>query len=364
MIKPLRLAMVGVGDVAQRDYLPELGRISGHATLAAVVGRTPTRAIEVGRSHGVPWFTDVDDMFSSIDIDCILNLTPIPTHYEVSLSALQAGKHVYSEKPITTSLEEAHHLRQLARDKGLVIVPAPSVMLFPQIAEAKRLIHEGAVGEVTGARSVMSAGPPPWDGYMSDPSPYFAEGAGPLVDIGVYGLHAITGLLGPAQRVIALSSKTRTSFVVEEGPAAGTVVAVDEDDQWTTCLRIGAGVLASVEADFTSVGGSAPELEIMGTDRAIEVSLLDGASPLHLTDSKGERSQITISGARRGGGPDHLLGVEHLVRCVIENRQPDVSIEHAIHCLEILHASRESATTGRAVDLDPGAWPRPQEENQ
>ena len=362
MSEPVRIALVGVGDVAQRDYLPELGRISDLVTLAAVAGGTPTRAMEVGRSHRVPWFTDVDDMFSEVEIDCVLNLTPIPAHYEVSRKALTAGKHVYSEKPIAGSVQEAVQLRSMAQELSLVFVAAPSVMLFPQLVEAGRLIQAGALGIVTSARSVLSAGVPPWEGYMSDPSPYFAEGAGPLVDLGIYGIHAITGLLGPARRVSAISSRTRSSFMVHDGPVAGTAVPVEEDDQWVASMHIDPAVLATVEADFSSAGSRAPQLEIVGTDGAIGVNLLDVSAPLSLTDADGNQREAPIPISGRRAGPDHLLGVEHLVRCVLEQSRPVLSIEHAIHCLEILEASSESAASGRAVDISVNIWHDHEEE--
>ena len=93
----VKLALLGCGDVAQRDYLPEMHRLAGRAELVAVCGRTPERVRQVADQYDIPArYDDYSTMLAESDAEAVINLTPIQTHTETTLAALVAGKHVYS----------------------------------------------------------------------------------------------------------------------------------------------------------------------------------------------------------------------------------------------------------------------------
>jgi predicted dehydrogenase len=156
----------------------------------------------VADQYGIPnRYTDYRQMLAASEAVAVVNLTPIQLHYETSMAVLAAGKHLYTEKPVAGSVAEAQQIKRLAEAQHLKLVCAPCVMLFPQVRYAKALLDAGEIGPVYSARGYGHMGVPPWSGYLSDPSPFFARGGGPAMDMGVYPLHTITGLLGPAQRV-------------------------------------------------------------------------------------------------------------------------------------------------------------------
>ncbi len=343
----LRLAVVGVGDVAQRDYLPELGRFSDLVEVVVACSRTASRARDVADRFGIPRHTaSVEEAVSDPGVDAIVNLTPIPAHVEVTLEALRAGKHVYTEKPLAGSLAEADRIANEAAAHGCTVVAAPCVLLFPQVVRARELLAARQLGEVHTARAHGLGGVPPWAGYTGDPAPFFARDAGPLVDMAVYPLHALTGLLGRARRVAAFSSRTRSSFTAGDG----TEVRVEADDNWHVLLELESGVLASVEANNCAGAALAPELELRGERAALGVSLLDVSAPLRVADADGERTEDVPHG-RATGGPDHALGIAHLAVCVAEGTDPEIGVPHARHVLEILDAARRSVAESRAVDI-------------
>src|SRR4051794_17097345 len=258
---PLRLAVVGVGDVAQRDYPREFGRLAGRAEITVVCGRGGERAADVAARFGVArWSDDYREVVTADDVDAVVNLTPIPAHREITLAALRAGRHVYSEKPLAGSAREAQELRDEAERQGVVLVSAPSLLLFPQLRRAREILASGELGPILAARAHAIAGPPPWAGYDSDPVPFFSSEGGPLVDMAVYPLHALTGLLGPATSVSALASRAREAFTVADGPYAGRRIPVESEDTWQLLLRVGT-CLASVEANFSTVPSPGPECE-------------------------------------------------------------------------------------------------------
>jgi len=222
-------------------------------------------------------------------------------------------------------------------------------MLFPQVVRTRELLDHGELGPVHSARGHGLGGVPPWEGYLSDPAPFFSADGGPLVDMAVYPLHALTGLLGPVRRVAALSRRTRESFVVEDGPLAETEVPVAVDDNWHLVLELESGTLASVEANNCAGAAVAPELELRGERGALGVTLLDVAAPVRVARDGEERAEVVPHG--RSGGPDHALGIAHLADCVASGRDPSIGIAPARHVLEILEAARRSVAERRVVDV-------------
>ena len=345
MTERARVAILGPGDVAQRDYLPEFHRIEDRAEIVAVCGRTGGRAREVAERYGAAWFTDQATMLREVAIDALLNLTPIQAHTATTAMALDAGVHVYSEKPLAGSVADGRDLERRAAERGLQLVAAPSVMLFPQVILARQLIVDGRIGDVHTVRGAVMGAVPPWPGFGSDPTPYFSPGGGPLVDLGVYPLHAITGLIGPARRVVAMSSRVGRGFIVPDGRAAGAHVDVAVDDTWVTMLDLGEGRIATVEANYSSHGTRAAELELMGTGGTIALSLLDVSAPIEVL-ADGEWTTLAVPATGRDQGPDHLLGVEHLLDLVAGAAAPALTPAHAIHVVEIVEAAERSARDG------------------
>lgn len=350
-VQAIKLAFLGVGDVAHRDYLPHLHRLQDRAHLVAVCGRTEGRARRTGEQYGVPWYTDYTQMLAESDADVIVNLTPIQLHSTTTLAALEAGKHVYTEKPVATTVRDAERIRSAARRGGLRIVCAPCVMVFPQIRIAHALIHEGAIGPIHAARGYGHGGVPPWHGFSSDPSPFFAAGGGPAMDMAVYPLHALTGLLGPAQRVTAMTAQVQRQFVVPDGPVAGKTVPIEVDDNWQIVIDFGDARLASVSANNVVQATRAPELELYGLKGTIALNLLDVGAPVEVLRTGHGWEQIPTPFGGRESGPDHLLGIAHLVDCIAHNREPLLSIDHALHVVEIIEAAALASETGQTQAL-------------
>lgn len=351
MTDRLRLGVIGAGDVATGDYLPEAHRLAERATIVAIASRDGDRAATVAERYGIAAScAGYQALLSRDDIDAVVNLTPAAVHTEVNRAVIESGRHLYSEKPFAGSVAEAVELTEASTRCDLALVCAPSVMVFPQVRRARALVDAGTIGPVRSATGQFLGGLPPWAGYESDPSPFFAAGSGPLVDIGVYPLHALTGLLGPVRRVAALSSRSRRSFVQLDGPAGGRTIPVDVDDVWHVALHFTSRAVATVRSDFATAGTtSAPDVELDGETGTIALQLIDMTAPLRVHDGNGWTEEH-FPGAR-ADGPDHILGVDELVDSVLQRRRTTLSAEHATHVIDILDAARRSAVEGVAVDV-------------
>ncbi len=348
-----RMALIGPGDVAQRDYLPEFQRIADRAQIVDVCGHGEARARDTAARFGARWHTDYRQMLAQTTADMVLNLTPIQLHAEVTLAAIAAGKHVFSEKPVAGSAVDAVKIARAADAAGVIVVAAPSVMLFPQVRHVCDLLAQDAIGPVHFARGRGWGGLPPWGGYSGDPAPFFARGGGPLRDMAVYPLHVLTGLLGPVLRVTALSARVQTAFTPGDGLRVGQRVPVEEPDLWSMVLDFGNSRIASLESNNAAHASRAPELELFGMRGTIAMSLIDVGAPVEIMKAEGDWSWRPSPHANggRAAGPDHLLGVIHLLDCLRDGAQPVLSLRAATHVLAVIDAAYESAREGRVAAI-------------
>lgn len=343
-----KLALIGPGDVALRDYLPEFHRIAERAEIVDVAGRTPERARATAERFGARWHTDYQRMLRETDAEAVLNLTPIQLHLEVTLAAIEAGKHVYTEKPVASTGADVRRIQAAAETHGRTVIAAPCVMRFPQVLHAKALLDAGEIGPVHLARGRGWGGVPPWGGYPSDPAPFFARGGGALRDMGVYPLHALTGLLGPVKQVMAMRAQVQEEFMPLDGPAAGKHIPMEEPDAWVILLDFGNNRLATLESNNAAQATKAPELELLGLRGTIGLSLINCGAPVDVMKAEGDWSFTpqTFPNSGRASGPDHLLGVEHLLDVLQHNAVPVLTLAHAAHVIDVIDAAVQSAENG------------------
>ncbi|MFM9106202.1 MAG: Gfo/Idh/MocA family protein, partial [Chloroflexota bacterium] len=207
----IRLGVLGCGDVAFRTYLPGLAALRGRAAVAACTDPVGERAAqfarEVGGVLGEPCavYPTLEEMLAAPGLDGVLNLSPAPFHYETTRKILAAGLNCYSEKPIAGSLEEARDLRDLAAERGVLLLCAPATMASSRFRWLKEQLAAGLIGRPTMiAAQQANMGPALWREYKGDPAVFYTAAVGPTLDTGVYPLHGMTGLLGPARSVSAV----------------------------------------------------------------------------------------------------------------------------------------------------------------
>ncbi|HLZ08600.1 MAG TPA: Gfo/Idh/MocA family oxidoreductase [Chloroflexota bacterium] len=362
---PLRAGILGTGTIATSStgYLVGLMHLKDEVLTVAAADPVVERARSVAAQYDIPEvYASLEEMLDRSDLDLVINLTPIPIHGSTSRKILEAGKHMVIEKPIATTMADANELVELARSKGLTYVVAPPNMLQANRAEAKRLVAAGSIGQPCFARVRSSHGGPAAGNWPLDPTWFYQTGSGPLFDMGVYGIHDITGILGPAKRVVAFSGITEKVRTVRGGPFVGKKIEVTEDDNTLLMLDFGNSAFAVVDGTFNVNAARGPQVEIFGRAGTINLgnSWQDPAVPaleiFKLDVAPGVDGWVTprgrgFEGADRSKYQRAIL-VKHLVECVAEKKHPILSAEHARHALEIMLKAIESARTGQAIDLE------------
>jgi predicted dehydrogenase len=368
MTVPLKVGILGSGMIATffYGYLPGMSQIVDKATVVAIGDPLVDRARKVAADHRIPEvYSTLDDMLERSAAELIVNLTPIPIHGETSLKALRAGKHVVTEKPIASTVAEADLLIETARSKGLTIVAAPPNALDPNRQEIRRLVRAGAIGKPCFARVRSSHGGPASGAWPNDPTWFYQEGSGPLLDMGVYGIHDITAILGPAKRVIAFSGITEPIRQVRGGPYKGKTIDVTTDDNTLLMLDFGDSTFAVIDGTFNVNAAKSPGIEIFGREGTLTIpdDMFGGRDQppfelfrLDAVDGVDgwvtPRNNALVAAARRFDALQRTAVIEHAAECIREGRHPILSAEHARHALEIMLKAIQSAREGRAMDLN------------
>jgi predicted dehydrogenase len=346
---------VGCGGIANALYLPGIADIA-RAEVVALCDVYAERLEATSRRFGISQtYPDLEEMLAQSGIDLLINTTPIQAHYELNLQAIESGVNIYTEKAMTVTMEEADRLIEAARDRGVLLASAPDMMARPLLLSLKELVGRQVIGPVVWAQVRSSHGGPDSFATPRDPGWFYQPGAGPILDMGVYGLHMITGLLGPAQRVTALSARSRPLRYVRRGPLKGLEVKVGIDDNVLILLDFGASVLAFVDSGYCVTGSRAPRMELFGTDGTISVGGYGDDPPfeIFLEDmSRGVRGWMRPEEQQLSRPATRAVGVAHVVDCLLDGEELILTPEHARHVIEIMGKAQESAQQGRTLELE------------
>lgn len=374
------VGIVGCGDIAIKNYLPGTRALAGTVDIIATCDTRYDRAVRAGEEFGAEEcraYGTLEELLHDPQVEGVEILTPWPYHYQLALQALQAGKHVYVQKPMCQTLEEADRLVDEANRRGLVLATAPPNMVSPTMQRIKTLVREGVIGKVGLVYNHSSHGGATGRGRHTDSQWFFMKEAGlwtSLVDMGVYGLHTVTGILGPAKRVTAFSSIAfRDRVFTDPETNEARPVQITSHDNGIVMLDWGEGTLGAVDGTFTMIAREGPGMVIYGQEGVISSAgrggnfrlyqrQEGGAYPRGWSEVDPEGNVVATGeeagqarGAGRGGGqrdqnapaPD----VAHWVECATQGKKPILSAEHARHVVEIMEKAVISSQTGQAQAL-------------
>ncbi len=348
--------VVGAGSIGIRAALMHLSQedVQDRTYLAAVCDPVPGRAAAAKEKFGVvSAYESYEDLLADPNVDAVTLCSPIGLHYEQAMLAIEAGKHIHFNKTMTTEEWEATNVINAAAAKGVKLVASPGMMLHPYNQRLRKAILEGKLGTLawaaTGASGVQGyhINEPirQGDDVLSNINPawYFRKpGGGPQYDVTVYCLHNLTGLLGPAKRVTAMSG-----LLIPEREFRGEMLKCDMDDNTFLLIDFGSALFAfaygTVSGRLTE--GFAPS--IFGTDGQIVGTRLNDDNMRHEGDH-----QPHVVGPHGKLGENHVFeDMMQLVDWIREDKPTIVTAEHARHVIEIIDAGFRAAETGKAQEL-------------
>jgi predicted dehydrogenase len=362
----LRVGVIGCGDVAHRRYLPALSAIRERVEVVAccdpAVDKASRAAETVGSWSDALAFGDIGGMLTGTSPDAAFNLTPATLHADVTRECLAAGLHVYSEKPLASTLAEADELIALARQRDVHLLCAPAVAITGRFRWLARIVESGRFGPLTLAVAhYADPGPAAWREYTGDPSGFYQPGVGPVVDHGIYRLHELTLLAGPVRRVQAMGSIGVPIRTIRGGPLAGRTFEVTTPDHVLIHLEFTSGALGQLLASFGTPATRAPWLELHFAAATISFppsSQYDRTAGADIYVD--EDSPLGLEGWSDAAippppaDPFDLVesGAVHFVDVVRGDETPVLTAEHARHVLDVIAKTYASIDDGRAHETE------------
>ena len=346
----VRVGVIGCGSVS-RMYFPNL-KASPHVEIVSACDIIEERAKRAAEWYEIPnAYTHIDDMLAGVSFDLLVNLTDMQEHERLNRQAIDAGKHVWSEKPLANSLAAGQKLLALANEKKLQFWGAPTVVESPQFAFMAEVISSKKLGVLASAHGSYGHLGPNWAEF------FYASEGGSLPDLGVYNLTFITGLLGPARAVTAMTSiVTPVREIHGKGP-----YQVEEEDNAMVLMDHGNGVISQVDSSFNyfspheqqksqttvTISGRAGVMKLVGYDWAPHgVDLATTEEPSYKRYADDRHSYVWQGGASL------------LAECLVTGKKPLLTPEHALHVLEVIQAARQSQAEERRIPLESTfSWP-------
>jgi len=341
------VGVIGCGNISPA-YLKAAQNFPGMKVIAVADMRTDAaqaRAKEFGAQA-----VRVDKMLARDDIEIVVNLTVPLAHTDISLAALRAGKHVYSEKPLGVNTIEARKVIDLANEKGLRVGCAPDTFLGGGHQQARAVVDSGAIGRVVGGTAFFAC--PGHEYWHPDPAFYYDVGGGPVLDMGPYYITDLVNLLGPVARVAAFSLTPFGERPIRSEPKRGQMMPVKIATHVTGTLVFASGALVTVTLSFDVPKHSHLPYELYGT----EASLL-------VPDPNWFGGEVKIAKPRAESWEDvpvtlpyadanyRSLGVAEMAQAILSGRPHRASGDLALHVLEVMEAFEVASKEERVVDI-------------
>lgn len=355
MAKILGVGIIGCGNIST-SYLGLAPLFKG-IEVRACADINPEAAQSRAAEYGIRAET-VAQLLAADDIDIVVNLTVPAVHYAVSAQVLDAGKHVYSEKPFVLSVEEGLDLARRAAKQGLRVGSAPDTFLGGAHQLARHLVDSGAAGRITGGTChVLSPGMEHWH---PNPDFFFKPGGGPVLDLGPYYISNLVQLIGPVVRVAAMSSIPSPARKITSQPRFGEMIAVETPTTVHAILEFANGAVVTLGASWDVKAHGHRPMELYGTDASLvvpdpnffggEVELIQSGGEIQPLPQWDHALGVPNQQHNQGMMANYrTAGLADMAIAILDNRPHRCSLEFALHVVDVMTAILRSGETGEFI---------------
>ena len=354
-MKKMKIGFVGCGSISG-IYLENITNLFREIEVIGVCDLIPEKAQAAVEKYNIPkLYKDMHELFADPEVDIVLNITRPYQHFDVTMAALRAGKHVYSEKPLATTLEEGKQILALAREKGLKVGGAPDTFMGAAQQTCRKLIEDGYIGTPIGATAyMMGHGPESWH---PDPEFFYKHGGGPLFDMGPYYITSMINLLGCVSDVYAMTKRGFEQRTATCKQHYGEKIDVEVDTYINGTLRFESGVIATLFTTFDVYAGRCG-IEIYGTQGTLFVpdpNIFGGEIRLYRPEQE-KTQEIPLAFSYKQNS--RALGLADMAKALQTGREyrPDSSM--TFHVLEIMDGLLKSGRERREVAIESRFAPR------
>jgi len=341
----MNVGVIGAGIISE-IYLKNMTEFFPNLRVLGVAARHLERAQRRAAQFGLRAYT-VGELLADPQIEMVVILTPVGTHYDLIRRSLLAGKHVYTEKTIADSLDKARELCALAEEKGLCLGSAPDTFLGSALQSVRQAIDQKLLGEVNSFAISVHRN----NSYLLSRYPFLLEpGAGVLLDFCVYYVTALASLFGPFARVGGITGAPyQTHPCTLPGPDFGKILHSPNESQVSAVLQTRGGVTGTFHIDSESNTVGTPFFAIYGTEGILRLPDPDyfGGQVLFYPNAlEGELPPRVLPQGNPYSSNFRGIGPAEMAQAIAEGRPNRASKEMALHVLEVLTALLEIGKTG------------------
>ncbi len=360
--KVLGFGVIGTGTYCDH-YLRNLGPVYKNVRPVGCADLNTEAARAAAERWNIPKVYTSDEMMADPEVDIVLILTNPASHYSLTMQALKAGKHVYCEKPLATSLEQANEIVEYAEKQGLFVGAAPDTFLSPEYQTVRKLIDEGAIGKVINVTANYVG--PGADLWHPNAGFLYKQGGGPALDMGPYFLTTLVSLLGPLDSLFCYANRGWDVRNIH-----GKDVDVDVMTNYCAVLKFANGTIGNINLTYDEWKSDLPGMELYGTDGVIiapdpntmmgPIRLLKAQEFKNVVNGKASLPEKleAIYGPETFGlfreldtvapriGNERGAGLADMAKAIVDGRTPRVSADLCRHVTEAINAFNVCIETG------------------
>ncbi|MDP6359369.1 MAG: Gfo/Idh/MocA family oxidoreductase [Planctomycetota bacterium] len=347
---PAGVAIVGCGNISN-GYARCIREKPDALEIIGAFDALPEKTEAFCAEFGGDAFSTLEDLLADDRIEIVINLTIHTAHAGVTKQALLADKHVHSEKPLATDRDSGREVVELAREKGLVLSCSPFVILGEAPQTLWKAVRDGLVGDVVAVSAEMFWGR--IEAWHPNPVAFYSEGAGPMLDVGVYPLNILTSILGPVCEVRGLAEITMPEREIVSGDLSGEKFKVTTPDVVYGLLTFANGAIGRLTTTFSPWLSQQAGMELHGTKGSLSLASNHGFNAPVKLATYPDREWKEIPHIREPyAGVDWARGVLDTVSAIREGRPSRVSGEQAFHILDICLSILEASAMGSSVKVE------------
>lgn len=340
----LNIAILGCGNIA-KPYVDDLKHYENLAIIG-VFDQDSAKLAQFAADNQLNAYESFGSLLADEALHVVVNLSSHHVHYNLTKQALEAGKHVYSEKPLAMKTSEAWELVQLAESQGLRLACSPFVTVGEAQQTAWKYLRDGKLGQVRMVYAEVN-----WGRIESwHPAPQGFYEVGALFDVGVYLLSLITTMLAPVRKVWSYGQ----ILLPERQTKDGIPYHLTTPDWAVTMLELANGTQVRLTSNFYVSNNSTRQtgLEFHGDTASMHLeSMFMFNSPLYYAPFGEKLEPLELVREPYQGIP-WGCGVHELVSAVLEQRPQRFTGAQAAHLVEVINAAHESMRTGQSIAIE------------
>lgn len=343
----IKIGVIGCGKIAQVRHLPEY-QANPNVEICGLFDQNLERARELADAYGAKAYETLDALLADPQIDAVSVCTANNTHADISVMALNAGKHVLCEKPMATTLEDCERMVLAAEKNQKFLMIGQNQRLAKAHQKAKQLLESGEIGKLVSFRTTFGhSGPETWSVDAGKNVWFFNKNIasmGAMADLGVHKTDLMHYLCGSH-----ITKVTAQLVTLDKKDADGNPISVEDN---AFCIyELENGVTGTLTASWTFYGAEDNSTILYGTQGCMRI-YDDPAHSIVLQKRDGARYLYDIDVIQTNDNQVKSGVIDAWVDSILEGKEPDISGKDVLHSMKAVFAAIESARTGRTVRVE------------